>query len=343
MTRDRIQWSPWLIGMMLTLVAVASPVAARTTVKMATLVPDGSIWDKALKEMGAQWQKDSGGEVALRIYAGGVAGDEPDVVRKMRIGQLHAAALTTAGLATIDPAFQIFQLPMVIDGYDELFAVLDGLRPALEKRLEARGYILLNWGHGGWVHLFSKQPVRVVDDLRKQKLFSWSGDDSMFQMWRTNGFQPVALAATDIMPSLQTGMIDALPTTPLAALSLQWFRQTPFMQDIGVAPLVGATVITKKAWAKIAPPHQAKIRAAAAAVEQRLETEVPDQDRRAVTQMTERGLEVVSVDAAAQAAWRRFAEQVVTSQRGTLETPELLEKMITLRDAHRAASAGASP
>ena len=105
--------------------------------------------------------------MSLRIYPGGVAGDEPDVVRKMRIGQLHAAALTTAGLADIDPAFQMFNIPMFFDSYPELYAVLDKMEPLLKQRLEAKGFVLLNWGHGGWVHFFTKQPVDNIDALKK--------------------------------------------------------------------------------------------------------------------------------------------------------------------------------
>ncbi len=319
---------------------MSPPAEARIVVKMATLVPDGSVWDKALKEMGARWQKDTGGEVTLRIYAGGVAGDEPDVVRKMRIGQLQAAALTTAGLSIIDPAFEIFGTPMFFDSYGELFHTLDVVRPALEQRLEERGFVLLNWGHGGWVHLFSKQPVREADDLRKLKLFIWSGDDSMAQVWRSNGFKPVPLAATDILTGLQTGMIEALPTTPLAALSLQWFRQTPYMQAIGLAPLVGATVVSKKTWDRISDAEKVHLQAAADAMEKALSEQVPDQDRRAVAQMAERGLTVVEIDAPALAQWQAFAEKVVAEQQETLAAPELMRQLREARDAYRGTQDG---
>lgn len=331
-----------LISSVLLWLCVAPAAMAATTVKMATLVPDGSVWDRALKEMGARWQADTGGDVRLRIYAGGVAGDEPDIVRKMRIGQLHAAALTVAGLSTIDEAFDVFQVPMFFESYDELFHVLAAIRPTLEARLEERGFVLLNWGHGGWVHLFSKQPVREVDDLRQQKIFSWSGDEAMFRLWRQNGFQPVSLAATDILTGLQTGMIEALPTTPLAALSLQWFRQTPHMQDIGLAPLVGATVVTKKIWDRIGTAHQGALRAAAAVLEKTLETEVPDQDARAVEQMKERGLTVTEIGDATVARWREIAETFAASQRERVEAKDVLDLARAARDAFRADAGGGS-
>lgn len=325
-----------VLTVLLALCLAAVPADARTVLKMATLVPDGSVWAQILEEMGAEWQDATDGEVSLRLYAGGVAGDEPDVVRKMRIGQLHGAVLTVAGLSHIDEGFEVFQIPMFFESYDELFHVLEEMRPELEKRLEERGYKMLNWGQGGWVHLFSKKPIRGVDDLRAQKLFTWSGDDAMVQLWRQNGFQPVALASTDILTGLQTGMIEVVPTTPLAALSLQWFRQTPYMQELGLAPLVGATVVTERAWKRLSPEAQKAILAAARETEERLMEEIPDQDRRAVEQMSERGMEVIPVTDAQAAEWRQAAETFIAFQLEHMEATDLLKRVREVRDGYRA-------
>lgn len=319
-----------------------APASAATTIKMATLVPQGSLWDRVLRDMGNEWREATDGEVQLTIYAGGVAGDEPDVVRKMRIGQLHAAAITTAGLVAIDPAFQVFQIPMFFRDHEELHHVLDALRPDFEARLEAKGYVLLHWGTGGWVHLFSKEPVRELDDLKKLKLFSWAGDGSMIQMWRENGFQPVPLAATDIHTALQTGMVQAVPTTPLAALSLQWFRETPYMLDLGLAPLVGATVMSERMWQRLSPDVQKALRQAARDTEAELFRLIPEADDDAQDQMAERGLERVEVTEAQEAQWRDATNDFASVQRRQMaeDAQGLLDKVRAARDGHRAASAG---
>lgn len=314
----------------------AAPAAAATTVKMATLVPQGSVWDRILRDMGAEWREATEGDVELRIYAGGVAGDEPDVVRKMRIGQLHAAAISTAGLTTIDPAFEVFQIPMFFRTYEELFHVLDTLRPEFEKRLDAKGYVLLNWGNGGWVKLFSTERVRTAEDLMKLKLFSWAGDESMISMWRKNGFQPVALAATDIHTGLQTGMVQAVPTTPLAALSLQWFRETPYMLDLPLAPLVGATVMSKRMWSQLPENVRREMKSIALDTEERILREIPQQDDEAIAQMKERGLEVVEISDAQEKAWRKIAEDFAEVQRQQMEAKDLLDQVRKVRDEYRA-------
>lgn len=284
--------------------------------------------------MGSEWSKVSGGQVQLTIYPGGVAGDEPDAVRKMRIGQLQAATLTVAGLGQIDPSFRVFQVPLFFASYEELYAVLDALRPTFEQRLRDKGFVMLHWGHAGWVHLFSKQPVQSIGDLKAQELFVWAGDDSMVQWWKKNGYKPVALAATDILTALETGMIKALPTTPLAALSLQWYRAVPNMMGTGIAPLVGATVVTTKAWEKISEADRGKLLAVAEAAEVRIGKEVAPQDAQAVEEMKKRGLEVTTVSD--EAAWRQAAEALGATTRGDVVDVAIYDAALAAREAFRA-------
>ena len=331
-----------LAGLALAALAIALPSAIpapahaqATVIKLATLVPEGSVWDKALREMGAQWSASTQGRVSLRVYPGGVAGDEPDVVRKMRLGQLQAGAVTTAGLASIDPAFNLFNIPMFFSSYPELYATLDALEPALKQRLEAKGFVLLSWGHGGWVYFFTKPAVASVDGLKKTKLFVWAGDDPMAQQWKSLGFQPVALSATDIMTGLQTGMIDAYPTTPLLGLTLQWYRLTPNMVGLGMAPLVGGLIATKAAWAKLSERDRASILSACKRMENRLEIEVPRQDTTALVEMQKRGLKVNAVAGPAVAQFRGVADQFAAGIPGSRVPPELLALARKTRDDFR--------
>lgn len=318
------------------------PLAARAaTLKLASLAPEGSVWGKALEEMGADWEAATEGRVEVRIYPGGVAGDDPDVVRKMRIGQLQAATLTVTGLTQIDDSFEIFGVPLVFDSYDELYAVLDRMEAQLAAKLEAKGFVFLHWGYGGWAQLFSKKPIRTVADLEGQKLFVWAGDDKRVQLWRRVGFQPVPLAGTDILTGLQTGIIDVLPSPPIAALSFQWFRQTPYMLDLGAGPLVGATVVVKSVWDRLSEADRAALRRSAKEIEARLETAVPDQDRQAIEQMTQRGLEVTS--ASDPAEWRAVAEEFTRQARGEIVPADMLDELLAARDAVRGAAGGASP
>jgi TRAP-type C4-dicarboxylate transport system substrate-binding protein len=331
---------PLVLVLVLLIVAAAMPAAA-VTVKLASLAPDGSVWDLAIEEMGAEWAEATDGRVRLRVYPGGVAGDEPDVVRKMRIGQLHAAALTVGGLTEIDDAFRVFAIPMFFDSYEELYYVIDRMTPELSKRLEGKGYVLLNWAHAGWIHLFSTEPVTSLEQLKKTKFFVGAGDDRAVQWWKNNGYRPVPLAMTDILTGLQTGMIEALPSPPLAALLLQRYKQAPNMLDLGLAPLVGATIIQKRVWQRIDEADRRSLLAAAAELGETLEREVPGQDAESVAEMEKRGLKVVRVDDPAKlASYREAAEEFAERVRGDRLPPEILQLAQEARDAYRSQQDG---
>jgi TRAP-type transport system periplasmic protein len=314
--------------------APATP-QAPTVIRLATFVPDGSVWHKAMKEMGAEWSQATAGRVQLKVFPGGVAGDEPDYVRMMNVGQMQAAAITTAGLAQIDQSFQMFGVPMFFDSYPELHHVLAKMEPTFKQRLEAKGFVLLNWGHGGWVYFFTRNPAHTVAELKKTKLFAMAGDDRWVQLWKSNGYNPVALAPSDMLTGLQTRMIDGTFTTPLLALTLQWYRQTPNMVGIGMNPLVGGLVMTKRAWSKISAADQASVQAACRRLEEKLRSGVPHQDTTAVAEMKKRGLVVNAVPPAAVAEWRAAAEQFAAGMRGSIVPAEIIDMATRERNAYR--------
>ena len=314
----------------------APPAAARdVVVKLATLVPDGSVWDKAFRKMGSDWKRETDGRVQLRIYPGGAAGDEPDILRKIRIGQLHAAALTVEGLSGIDSAFRIFEIPMFFASTAELTHVLEGIAPVFERRLRDKGFVLLHWGHAGWVHLFSTRSVQGPDDLKKLKQFVWAGDEGSARFWSDQGFQPVPLAATDIPMGLQTGMIEAVPAPPLSALAFQWFRSTPFMLDQGALPYLGATVITEKTWKKLSDEDQAKVLAACQRAEEYLAKEVPEQEREAIIEMKKRGVTVVE-PLADRGPWQKIADSYAARLREEAIPEDVFDQVNKLRAEFRA-------
>jgi len=310
---------------------VAAP-TAQTTIKLATVVPQGSIWDKNIKQMGDEWSAATGGRISLTVYPGGSQGDEPTVLRKMRLDALQAAGFTNVGLGTIDASFNVFNIPFFFESYDELNYVTEKLTPAIKKKIEPKGFILLNWGTGGWTQVFTKKPVQTVDDLKKIKLYTSAGNDRMVQWFKANGFEPRAMAMTDIMTGLTTGMIEGLPTPPLAAMLFQWYRQTPYMLDIGLAPIIGANVITKKAWAAIPDADKPKLVTAAVAVEKRLQADVPKQDADAVAAMMKQGLTVTK---ATGPEWRTQLDELAKTMRGEMVPSDIFDLAVKARDEFR--------
>jgi len=313
----------------------APALAQGVVIKMATLVPDGSAWHGILKEMAEEWKKASGGAVTVRIYAGGVAGDDADIVRKMRLGTLNAGLMSSTGLADIDRSVYALQVPMAFTDYEEFDAVLALMSPAIEQALAAKGFVLLDWADGGWVKFFARSPVTTPDDLKKLKLFAWAGDTEAVEIWKAAGFNPVPLPSTEISTALQTGLINALPTTPQAALLLGWFNQAKNMTDLNWAVLLGATVISKAAWEKI----PVAVRPALLESAQRAGAKLRQETRRRASEdleaMRARGLDVVHLDAATVALWRKAAESAYPRVRGGFVPEVSFDQAIAARDAFR--------
>ena len=299
---------------------VPAPAAAQAgVVKLATLVPEGSVWDKALREMGAQWSASTQGRVTLRVYPGGVAGDEPDVVRKMRFGQLQAAALTAVGLGEIDKSVTALQLmPMTFRSWEEVDYVLEKMAPRLDKDFADKGFVVLFWTYAGWVKFFSKQPGLYPEDYKKMKIFAWAGGVEEQNLMKSLGYNPVPLEPTDILPGLQTGLITAVPAPVVFANAAQYYNQAPYMLDLNWAPIVGGAVITKKTWDKFPPATQQALRKAATDAGQKIKTRSRQESDEAVEAMKKRGLKVQPVSPEVEAVWRQVAESVYPSIRGKM-------------------------
>ena len=327
---------PVLVAALLWTQLGAAPAAAHNVVvKMATLVPEGSSWQLILKQMAEQWKKASGGQVSVRLYAGGVAGDDPDVVRKMRLGTLNAGVLTAVGVGEIDKSVYALGVPMMYRNYDEVYHVLDKLRPRLERIMEDKGFVVLNWVDAGWVHFFTQKPVETPEDLRQLKLFSWAGDPESVELWKRAGFHPVPLPSTEISTALQTGLVNALGCPPQVAVITQYYNHAKNMTDLNWQLLLGATVINKSTWEQIPAAVRPALLEAAREAGRRLQDEVRHNGEKDVEAMRKRGLNVVTVDDQARAQWLRTAETFYPRIRGQIVPAEAFDAARRFRDEYR--------
>jgi TRAP-type transport system periplasmic protein len=336
----RTPWA-WLFagGAALALVAASSapPASAQAPliVRMATLVPDGSSWHQILKETAEKWKTLSGGRVTVRLFPGGVAGDDPDVVRKMRLGTLNAGLLTAVGVGEIDKTCYALGIPLAYDSYEEVYYVLDKMRPKLEAGLEAKGFVVLNWADGGWVHFFTQKPVAVPDDLKPLKLFSWAGDPESVEVWRSAGFNPIPLPSTEIATALQTGLVQALGSPPQIAVISQYFNHAKNMTALRWQLLLGATLVAKSTWDKIPADVRPALLDATREAGARLQAEIRQSEEKDIEAMKKRGLNVVAVSPAQKAQWQKLTESIYPKVRGPIVPPEAFDEAMRYRDEFR--------
>jgi TRAP-type C4-dicarboxylate transport system substrate-binding protein len=324
----------------------ASPAvfAQRVVVKLGTLAPEGSPWHDILLQMKEDWSRLSDGKVVVRIYPSGVLGGETDMIRKMRIGQIQAVAISGPALQRLEPGVACLQIPLMVESYEEFDFIRDRIAPRLESLLVERNFRVISWGDAGWVHFFTKAPARTLQDIRQMKLLTAAGDPVVEKLYKDFGFRVVPLPYTEVLTALQTGLIEAVQGPPLYALLEQWFGLAGNMIDIKWTPLVAATVVREDTWERIRPEWREGMLAAAHAAGVRMRREIRKLGDDAVPEMRKRGLNVITVDEANFAGWREEADKAYPKLRGEEYAPaDLFDEVQRLRDEFRrqGASSGA--
>ncbi len=329
-----------LAGALMVAVLGLAPAAASAqtiTIKMATLVPENSSWFLVLKEVADKWGKISGGKVKVVLYPGGRRGDDPDYVRDMRLGGLQGAVLTSVGLAEIDRSIYALSIPMAFDTYEEVYAVLEKMRPRIEASLEAKGFVVVNWADGGWVHYFTKSPVATPDDLKKLKLFSWAGDPKSIEIWKSLGFNPRPAPLTELITGLQTGLFEAFGAPPQVCAIARYYEKAKYMTDMNWALMLGATVIDKGTWAQIPADMKPALLNAARDAGAKLQAEIRRSGESDVKAMQSAGLKVVPVDAKTKDLWRKMVESIYPKLRGDYVPADMFDESLRFLAEYRKA------
>ncbi len=315
---------------------------AQVRVRLATLAPRGTVYHQALQAMGEKWRSAPNGGAALTIYTDGTMGTEPEMIRRMRIGQIQAALVTAIGLNEIDHSVNALEsMPMVFRSLDEVRYVREQLRPELEKRFADKGFVILAWGDTGFVHFFSKQPALHPTDFKSMKMFSTASDNEQIELMKSVGYRPVPLEWSDVLTGLQTGLVDAVPTAPMVALGGQYYTVARHMLDVNWVPLVGGLVINKKTWDSIPESARQQLRDAAVVAALEIQKRSHEEEREAIAAMQKRGLEIHSVPPAVENEWRGMAEGLYPKIRGSLVPADMFDKVQTLLTQYRSMQAKA--
>lgn len=236
--------------------AVLSATAAKYEIKFASIVPDGSTWMNTMNELNDEIQEKTGGEVKFKFYPGGVMGDEKDVLRKINIKQLQAGGFTSQGLGEVVPEVRLLNLPLIFQSYKDVDNVMLKMEPSLEKQFEKKGYVVLGWPEVGFVFVFTKNKVETLSDLQRTKMWIWGDDVLVGTLFKNLKIVPIPLSITDVLQSLQTGMIEGVYCSSLSAIAMQWNTKVKYMLDLKIANVPGGILISKNAWDKIPVNYQ---------------------------------------------------------------------------------------
>jgi TRAP-type C4-dicarboxylate transport system substrate-binding protein len=325
------------ITLILIAFAAASALAGPIVLKIASIAPSRSPWDKALLQVANDWEKLSNGAVQVKVYAGGIAGGEQDMIRKMRLGVLQGGVFSNMGMAKIDHDLTVLTIPFLFHSREEFDVVFEKMRPTFEGIVERRGFKTMFWTIAGWINFFAKTPIVDPDDLKKHKISVTADFPEVEQVWKKMGYEAVTGDQSDLMIQLQSGAVTALYLPALVAGSGQFFALAPHMLGPAMAPLVGGLVLSDKAWAAIpAELHQPFLDAVAGAAKGLYE-ETVGLEADAIKMMKDNGLVVHDPPPSALARWREAARKAAEDLIGPVFSKELYDQITGyLRDYRKA-------
>ena len=322
-----------LLGVLL---AAAATAANAVDIKVATVAPDGSRWMQQMRAGAEEVNARTSGRVTLKFYPGGVMGNDAQVMRKIRIGQLQGGAFTAGGLAERYPGLNLYGIPLLFNSLDEIDAVRAQLDPELAAGLDRAGFVTFGFIEGGFANLLSNEPIRSVEDMRRKKVWVPEGDAISFLAMQTMGLSPSVLPVTDVLTGLQTGLIEITFASPVAALVLQWHTKVKYITALPLSYSMGIFAIEKNAFSALTPADQQVVREVMGRYLGKLDREARDDNRKAAEVLAKSGIQSVTVNSSDVEGWRRTVESLYPKLR---ERPDvdvaLLDKLLAALTEYR--------
>jgi len=300
-----------MLRALLILLLLTAPLSSQaTTLKIATLAPDGTRWMETMRAGAKEIEARTEGRVKLRFYPGGVMGNDNSVLRKIRVGQLHGAALTAGGLAAVYPDIQLYSLPFLFRNSTEVDAVRAVLDPLLVEGLARQGFVSYGISESGFAYLMSQHPLDTVESLQQRRIWTPEGDEISLQAFQTIGVSPVPLPLTDVLTGLQTGLIDTVASSPVGAIALQWHTRIRHVADIPLTYLYGTLVIQDKALEKLSPEDRETLQQVMREHTLQLNRQNRDDNRQARQAMQQQGIQFSPPLARDGDSWQQLIERI---------------------------------
>jgi TRAP-type C4-dicarboxylate transport system substrate-binding protein len=277
-------------------------------IKVASIAPDGSHWMQRMRAGAEIIQSRTAGRVSMKFYPGGVMGNDAQVLRKVRVGQLQGGAFTAGGLGERYSGLNLYGIPLLFRSLDEVDYVRQRLDPVLLDGLEQAGFVAFGFVEGGFANLLANEPIRSVEDMRRKKVWVPEGDQISFLAMEALGLSPVVLPITDVLTGLQTGLLDITFASPVAALVLQWHTKVKYITELPVSYSMGIFAIEARTFERLTQEDQRIVREVMGGVVEELDRAARADNRRAAEVLRKSGVRSVDVNVAEVNDWRRTIE-----------------------------------
>ena len=323
-----------LVMLLLTL-SPAFSASKPAVIKIATLAPEGSSWIRIFEDLNTEVKNKTQNGVRFKIYPGGVLGDERDMIRKMHVGQIQGAVLTSAGLSSIFSEMDVFQIPFLFKNYNEVDYVLEKMDDFFKNGMKEHGYVLLGWSEAGFIRLLSTHPIASLDDLRKAKVWTWEEAPMAKAIFDEAGVSAIPLSLPDVLVGLQTGLVEVVYAPPAGAISLQWFTKTKYMTEVPLMYLIGGIVIKKNVFYKLTADHQRTLTELCAKYMDRLRIVIRKENQEAIKVMTKQGVKLIYPSEDQIDDFKRVSQKAMNNQTGKSFSAKVRREIFTCLEDYR--------
>lgn len=320
--------------------AQAQTPAQTQTLKIATIAPEGSSWMQDMRAGAREIEQRTDGRVKFKFYGGGVQGNDKQVQRKMRTGQLHGGAFTSGAMNQFQPEADLLSLPLLFESIEEARYVRERFEGEMRQKLEAAGFVNFGFAAAGFAYMMSNKPLRTLADLDGRKIWLPEGDAVGFAALRALGVAPVMMPVTDVMTGLQTELLDSVAVPPVGAVVFQWHTRLEFITNVPLAYVYAALLIDGKAFARIRAEDQQVVREVMEGIYRSFDQSGVTDNQEALQALLDSGLELVEPDVAEAAQWREIVNRSHRQLAADgLFDPALLERMQALISEFRSGAA----
>jgi TRAP-type C4-dicarboxylate transport system substrate-binding protein len=323
------------ILMVLSLLSLSSPVVLSKTIKIATLSPEGTFWMKQMRVGAKEIKKRTQGRVKFKFYPGGVMGNDENVLRKIRIGQLHGGAVTLGAVSQSTPEVTLYGLPYLFSSLDDAAEIRKTTDPMLSEEIEKNGFVNFGFAQGGFTYLMSREPIRSLEDLRQRK--SWIPEKSEvgLSVYRYVGVAPISLPLSDVLTGLQTGLIDTITTSPIGALALQWHTHIGYVTDQPLNYLAAMMIIDEKVFKKLSETDQAIVRGVMGKAYKKIDQQNKVDNIAAREALINQGVKFIKLSEKDKIEWEKIDDSVINDMMKKYKYNKALYEAVTAnkRDA----------
>jgi len=317
------------------LIPHANGVEKSVVIKLGTLAPEGSSWMKTFNTLNTEVVKKTENNVQFKIYPGGVLGDEMDMLRKLKIGQIQGVALTSAGLSSLFKEMDVLQIPFLFQSYEEVDTVLKKMDSFFRKGFEDNGYVLLGWSEAGFVYLMSTLPISSVADIRKAKVWVWEESPMSKAIFDEAGVKAIPLNVPDVLVGLQTGLVDVVYVPPTGAIFLQWFTKIKYMTDVPLLYLAGGVVVQKNIFKQIPQQFQSLVLESFQTHLEQLKVITRTENRESVKVMMKQGVKVINPSRNQIDEFRRLSNNALPHITGPTFSKKVFDEVHSLLESYR--------